>query len=62
MPLAGVGTALVPVVNASEAADRSEIKRLRSRLSDSTPLGVARQSARKPAEVRVLIRGTLINW
>ena len=35
---------------------------LRSRLSDSTPLGCARQSALRAAELRSFTRATLMNW
>ena len=61
-PVAGVGTPLVPVVREIEALERSETKRLRSTLSESTPLGVARQSALRPRAMRVLARGTLLSW
>jgi hypothetical protein len=53
---------LALVVNAIDAFDRSEMNRLRSRLSESTPLGVGRQSAFSATELRWLMRGTLISW
>ena len=62
MPPTTVGVAFVPVSNAADVEERSETKRLASTLAESTPLGVTRQSARTPAELRVLSRGEAGNW